>query len=98
MMSGGAHAPWRWQDLGLSSVALHLGPFDIRWYALSYLAMIGLFWLFWFTDARNRPGRLLGTGLLIYGSARFLLELVRPLPNAPLGDSKNPAGHRGAPA
>lgn len=233
MMSDGAHAPWRWQDLGLSSVAFHLGPFDIRWYALSYLAMIGLgwwylrrlvaepgapmtrqhvddlvfyltigviaggrigyslfykpdlwgnplevlklweggmsfhggligvlialgvftwkhglnmvrvcdyvacatpfglvlvrlanfvngelwgrptslawgmvfpgagddlprhpsqlyeagleglvmgivlFWLFWFTNARNRPGRLLGTGLLIYGTARFLLELVR---------------------
>ena len=233
MMSDGAHAPWRWQDLGLSPVAFHLGPFDIRWYALSYLAMIGLgwwylrklvaqpgapmtrqhvddllfyltigviaggrlgytlfykpeiwggplqvlklweggmsfhggligvlvalgiftwkhglnmvrvcdyvacatpfglvlvrianfingelwgrpttlpwgmvfpgagddlprhpsqlyeagleglvmgivlFWLFWFTNARNRPGRLLGTGLLIYGTARFLLEFVR---------------------
>ena len=233
MMSDGAHAPWRWQDLGLTPVAFHLGPLDIRWYALSYLAMIGLgwwylrklvaqpgapmtrphvddlvfyltigviaggrlgyslfykpeiwgdplqvlklweggmsfhggligvlvalgiftwkhglnmvrvcdyvacatpfglvlvrianfingelwgrpttlpwgilfpgagddlprhpsqlyeagleglvmgivlFWLFWFTNARNRPGRLLGTGLLIYGTARFLLEFVR---------------------
>ena len=233
MMSDGVHAPWRWQDLGLSPVAFHLGPLDIRWYALSYLAMIGLgwwylrklvaqpgapmtrphvddlvfyltigviaggrlgyslfykpeiwgdplqvlklweggmsfhggligvlvalgiftwkhglnmvrvcdyvacatpfglvlvrianfingelwgrpttlpwglvfpgagddlprhpsqlyeagleglvmgivlFWLFWFTNARNRPGRLLGTGLLIYGTARFLLEFVR---------------------
>ncbi len=38
---------------------------------------IVLFWLFWFTNARHRPGRLLGTGLLIYGIARFLLELVR---------------------
>ena len=33
--------------------------------------------LFWRTDARYRPGKLLGVGLLIYGSARFSLELVR---------------------
>jgi phosphatidylglycerol:prolipoprotein diacylglycerol transferase len=39
-----AHAPWRWQDLGLSPVAFHLGPLDIRWYALSYLAMFSLGW------------------------------------------------------
>ena len=38
------HLPLRWQDLGLSPVAFHLGPLDIRWYALSYLAMIGLGW------------------------------------------------------
>lgn len=39
--------------------------------------MVVLFLMFWFTDARNRPGRLMGIGLLIYGTARFLLELVR---------------------
>jgi phosphatidylglycerol:prolipoprotein diacylglycerol transferase len=39
--------------------------------------MIVLFVLFWFTDARNRPGRLMGVGLLIYGTARFLLEFAR---------------------
>ena len=27
-------------DLGLSPVALHLGPFDLRWYSLAYLAGI----------------------------------------------------------
>jgi len=41
------------------------------------LMMIVLVYLFWRTDARLRPGRLLGTGLTIYGTARFLLEFVR---------------------
>ena len=41
------------------------------------LMMIVLVYLFWRTDARLRPGRLLGTGLTIYGTARFLLEYVR---------------------
>src|SRR3954462_13229669 len=27
-------------DLGLTPVALHLGPFDLRWYSLAYLAGI----------------------------------------------------------
>ena len=27
-------------DLGLSPVALHIGPFDLRWYSLAYLAGI----------------------------------------------------------
>lgn len=39
--------------------------------------LVVLAWLFWRTDARRRPGRLVGTGLVIYGIARFLLELVR---------------------
>jgi phosphatidylglycerol:prolipoprotein diacylglycerol transferase len=33
-------------DLGLSPVALHLGPFDLRWYSLAYLA--GIFVGFWY--------------------------------------------------
>ncbi|MDB5705747.1 MAG: prolipoprotein diacylglyceryl transferase [Sphingomonas bacterium] len=41
------------------------------------LTMAVLGFLFWRTDARLRPGRLLGTGLLLYGTARFLLEFVR---------------------
>ena len=41
------------------------------------LMMAVLLYLFWRTDARLRPGRLLGTGLTIYGTARFLLEFVR---------------------
>ena len=41
------------------------------------LMMAVLVYLFWRTDARLRPGRLLGTGLVIYGAARFLIEFVR---------------------
>lgn len=41
------------------------------------LTMIVLVYLFWRTDARLRPGRLLGTGLSMYGAARFLLEFLR---------------------
>jgi phosphatidylglycerol:prolipoprotein diacylglycerol transferase len=41
------------------------------------LLMVVLVWLFWRTDARNRPGCLAGTGLLLYGVARFLLEFTR---------------------
>lgn len=41
------------------------------------LMMVVLVYLFWRTDARRRPGRLLGTGLTIYGCARFTLEFVR---------------------
>jgi len=41
------------------------------------LTMLVLVYLFWRTDARLRPGRLLGTGLILYGSARFVLEFFR---------------------
>ena len=34
------------QDLGLSPVALHIGPFDLRWYSLAYLA--GIFIGYWY--------------------------------------------------
>jgi phosphatidylglycerol---prolipoprotein diacylglyceryl transferase len=43
-----------------------------------------LFVLFWFTRARYRPGLLLGTFLLGYGCARFLVEFVRE-PDVQLG-------------
>jgi phosphatidylglycerol---prolipoprotein diacylglyceryl transferase len=33
-------------DLGLSPVALHIGPFDLRWYSLAYLA--GIFIGYWY--------------------------------------------------
>jgi phosphatidylglycerol---prolipoprotein diacylglyceryl transferase len=41
------------------------------------LMMLVLLWMFWRTDARNRPGRLAGTAFLLYGVARFFLELTR---------------------
>jgi phosphatidylglycerol:prolipoprotein diacylglycerol transferase len=36
-----------------------------------------LWFLFWKTDARYKPGRLVGAFILGYGIARFLVELVR---------------------
>ncbi len=36
-----------------------------------------LWWLFWKTGARNKPGMLSGVGLLIYGLGRFFLEQFR---------------------
>ncbi|RYY22425.1 MAG: prolipoprotein diacylglyceryl transferase [Sphingomonadales bacterium] len=41
------------------------------------VAMLVLWYLFWKTDARYHPGRLLGTGLLLYGVTRFALEFTR---------------------
>ncbi|MFL6846153.1 MAG: prolipoprotein diacylglyceryl transferase [Allosphingosinicella sp.] len=36
-----------------------------------------LWFLFWKTDARYQPGKLVGAFLLVYGLSRFSLELVR---------------------
>ncbi len=36
--------PLYWTDLGLSPIALQFGPIAIRWYAISYLAMILIGW------------------------------------------------------
>ena len=36
-----------------------------------------LWFLFWRTDARYQPGKLVGTGLVIYGLSRIALERVR---------------------
>jgi phosphatidylglycerol:prolipoprotein diacylglycerol transferase len=36
-----------------------------------------LWFLFWKTDARYQPGKLVGTFILVYGVSRFLVELVR---------------------
>jgi phosphatidylglycerol---prolipoprotein diacylglyceryl transferase len=41
------------------------------------VSMIVLWFLFWRTDSRYYPGRLVGTGLVIYGLARFSLEFLR---------------------
>ena len=36
-----------------------------------------LSWMFWRTDARYQPGRLVGTGLILYALFRIFLETVR---------------------
>ncbi|SIN69153.1 phosphatidylglycerol:prolipoprotein diacylglycerol transferase [Parasphingorhabdus marina DSM 22363] len=41
--------------------------------------------LFWKTDARYHPGKLVGTGLLVYGLSRFTVEFFRQ-PDAGLED------------
>jgi phosphatidylglycerol:prolipoprotein diacylglycerol transferase len=42
-------------DLGLSPVALHIGPFDLRWYSLAYLA--GIFVGYWYVlKLLKQPG------------------------------------------
>lgn len=50
----GAHF-LHWTDLHLSPVALDLGFFQIRWYALSYIAMIILGW-WYLTRLIRQPG------------------------------------------
>jgi phosphatidylglycerol:prolipoprotein diacylglycerol transferase len=41
------------------------------------LLFLILWFLFWRTDARYQPGKLVGAFLLVYGLSRFLVELVR---------------------
>ncbi len=41
------------------------------------VSMIVLWFLFWKTGSRYFPGRLVGTGLIIYGVARSAIELLR---------------------
>jgi phosphatidylglycerol:prolipoprotein diacylglycerol transferase len=36
-----------------------------------------LWFLFWKTEARYQPGKLVGTFILVYGISRFLVEMVR---------------------
>jgi phosphatidylglycerol---prolipoprotein diacylglyceryl transferase len=48
--------------------------------------MFFVLWImFWKTDARYQPGKLVGTGLIIYGLGRTLVELVRQ-PDAGMED------------
>ena len=53
------------------------------------LLFLILWYLFWRTDARYQPGKLVGAFLLVYGLSRFLVELVRQpdtgLENLPWG-------------
>jgi phosphatidylglycerol:prolipoprotein diacylglycerol transferase len=48
-----AHQYIAFPDLGLSPVALHIGPFDLRWYSLAYLA--GIFIAYWYMLRLLKP-------------------------------------------
>jgi phosphatidylglycerol---prolipoprotein diacylglyceryl transferase len=61
MASGAPRHPSQLYEAGLEGILLFL----ILWF------------LFWKTDARYQPGKLVGTFLLVYGISRFLVELVR---------------------
>lgn len=41
------------------------------------LLFLILWWMFWKTGARYRPGQLVGAFLLVYGLSRFFVEMVR---------------------
>lgn len=63
-------------DLGLSPVALHIGPFDLRWYSLAYLA--GIFLGYWYLlKLLKQPGAPMGRrhadDLLFYAALGVIL-------------------------
>ena len=68
--------PWGMIFPGAGNQPRH--PSQLYEAVLEGLLMALVLWIMFFrTDARYRPGRLMGTGLVIYGSARFLIEFVR---------------------
>jgi phosphatidylglycerol:prolipoprotein diacylglycerol transferase len=63
-------------DLGLSPVALHLGPFDLRWYSLAYLAgiIVGYWYLLKLIDKPGSPmGRRHADDLAVYAAVGIFL-------------------------
>ncbi|GAA4725326.1 prolipoprotein diacylglyceryl transferase [Sphingomonas lutea] len=63
-------------DLGLSPIALSIGPFDLRWYSLAYLA--GIFIGYWYLlRLLKRPGspmdRRHGDDLVFYAALGIIL-------------------------
>ncbi len=76
--------PWaiRFCEGGVVGPACELGPprhpSQLYEAGLEGLLLFAILWfLFWKTEARYQPGKLVGTFLLGYGLSRFLVELVR---------------------
>ena len=68
--------PWAMVFPGAGDVPRH--PSQLYEAGLEGIFMFIVLWLmFWKTDARYQPGKLVGTGLIIYGVSRSMLELVR---------------------
>ncbi|QPQ54830.1 prolipoprotein diacylglyceryl transferase [Allosphingosinicella flava] len=70
------HVPWAVVFPGGGDLPRH--PSQLYEAGLEGIALGLILWfLFWKTDARYQPGKLVGTFLLGYGISRFLVELVR---------------------
>jgi phosphatidylglycerol---prolipoprotein diacylglyceryl transferase len=68
--------PWAMVFPGAGPEPRH--PSQLYEAGLEGIFMFIVLWLmFWKTDARYQPGKLVGTGLIIYGVSRSMLELVR---------------------
>lgn len=68
--------PWAMVFPGGGEVARH--PSQLYEAGLEGILLGLILWfMFWKTDARYQPGKLVGTFLLGYGVSRFLVELVR---------------------
>ena len=73
---GPTHVPWAMIFPTGGEVPRH--PSQLYEAGLEVIVLGLILWfLFWKTDARYKPGRLVGAFILGYGIARFLVELVR---------------------
>jgi phosphatidylglycerol:prolipoprotein diacylglycerol transferase len=71
-----SNMPWAVVFPGGGEVARH--PSQLYEAGLEGLLVgLVLWFLFWKTDARYQPGKLVGAFILVYGISRFLVELVR---------------------
>jgi phosphatidylglycerol:prolipoprotein diacylglycerol transferase len=85
---GPTDVPWAMIFPSGGDVPRH--PSQLYEAGLEGLLLFLILWLlFWRTDARYQPGKLVGAFLLVYGLCRFLVELVRQpdqgLENLPWG-------------
>ena len=73
---GPTNVPWAMVFPTGGPVARH--PSQLYEAGLEGLLLFAILWfLFWKTEARYQPGKLVGTFLLGYGLSRFLVEMVR---------------------
>lgn len=74
----GGHTNLPWGVVFPDGGPLPRHPSQLYEGALEGVALFAiLWWLFWKTDARYQPGKLVGTFLLGYGVFRFLVEFIR---------------------
>ena len=80
----GAHTqvPWAVRFQEMTAFGLALGeprhPSQLYEAVLEGLVLFAiLWWMFWKTDARYQPGKLVGAFILFYGLFRFAVEFIR---------------------